>query len=331
MIEKVRRVRQVILVPGVLLVLGVLLVPQVLEVRVAAQSDLDAFMRDVMTRRDDNWRKLQQYILDEREALEVRGPGGLPLWGDRREYTWYMRDGFFIRSPLKVNGVTVSEGDRLEYEANFLRRERRREERDLARAKADPAATPDAAAPAPADLDAFITQSREPQFISSAYFLEFRFDEGQYAFVGREPIDGIETLRVEYYPTLLFQDQDGNADRPRRREETNETRAAQVNGLMNKGSRVTLWILPDSQQIVRYTFTNVDLDFFPGQWLVSVAGISATMTMGQPFPDVWLPDRVELDGDLMTALGPVDVRYTLQYLDYRQAEVTSTIRIPDPR
>ena len=32
----------------------------------AAESDLDAFMRQVMERRDDNWKKLQQYILDEK-------------------------------------------------------------------------------------------------------------------------------------------------------------------------------------------------------------------------------------------------------------------------
>ena len=29
----------------------------------AAQTDLDAFMRQVLARRDDNWTKLQQYVL----------------------------------------------------------------------------------------------------------------------------------------------------------------------------------------------------------------------------------------------------------------------------
>ena len=45
--------------------------------RVSAQSDLDAFMKDVVVRRDDNWKKLQQYILDEREEISLGGPGGL--------------------------------------------------------------------------------------------------------------------------------------------------------------------------------------------------------------------------------------------------------------
>ena len=29
-------------------------------------SDLDAFMARVLARRDDNWKRMQQYVLDER-------------------------------------------------------------------------------------------------------------------------------------------------------------------------------------------------------------------------------------------------------------------------
>ena len=41
----------------------------------SAQSDLDAFMQRVLARRDDNWKKLQQFILDEREDDRAAGPG----------------------------------------------------------------------------------------------------------------------------------------------------------------------------------------------------------------------------------------------------------------
>ena len=81
----------------------------------AAQSDLDTFMQQVLERRDANWKKLQQYILDEREQIEMRGPAGTLLWGERRDYAWYVRDGFFVRSPVKVNGAAVGEADRLKY------------------------------------------------------------------------------------------------------------------------------------------------------------------------------------------------------------------------
>src|SRR5438045_3564421 len=97
--------------------------------RVTAQTDLDAFMKKVVARRDDNWKKLQQYVLDERETFELRGPTRLPIWGERRDYTWYIREGFFVRSPLKFNGVTIPEAERQKYETDYLERQKRRDAR----------------------------------------------------------------------------------------------------------------------------------------------------------------------------------------------------------
>src|SRR5678816_134551 len=88
----------------------------------AVQSDLDDFMKQVLANRDENWKKLQQYILEEREAVEVRGPSHVPVWGDRREYSWFIRDGYFIRSPVKANGVTIGEADRQKAEDSYLKR-----------------------------------------------------------------------------------------------------------------------------------------------------------------------------------------------------------------
>src|SRR6266545_724939 len=94
-----------------------------------AETDLDAFMKQVLARRDDNWKKLQQYVLDERETIHLQGPGRVPLWGERRDYTWYIRDGFFVRSPVSVNGVAIGEADRRKFEADFLKRQQEREKR----------------------------------------------------------------------------------------------------------------------------------------------------------------------------------------------------------
>ncbi len=93
----------------------------------SAQSDLDAFMAQVISRRDDNWKKLQQYVLDEDEALQITGPDGHRLYASHREYTWFPRDGFFIRSPVRADGVTISEGDRRKAEESWLAGERQRE------------------------------------------------------------------------------------------------------------------------------------------------------------------------------------------------------------
>ncbi len=298
-----------------------------------AQSDLDAFMRQVLARRDDNWKKLQQYILDEREEINVRGPGGLPLWGDRRDFTWFLQDGFFVRSPLKANGVTVGEDDRRKYEANYLRRTQRRDERQQQRdaAQAPPIPDDDALAPAPPpgadeplkDVDALIRQTREPQFISSAYFLRFRFDEGRYALVGREKLDGVEVLRVEYYPAKLFND-------PSRNGRESGPFEVEMQRLMNKASLVTLWVDPAAHQIVKYTFDNLGLEFLPAPWLVRVEDVNASMTMGQPFPGVWLPRGLEVRVGLALAIGPIDFRYALDYDDYRLADVKSRLLVPEP-
>src|SRR5437868_11412441 len=100
--------------------IGVAVVAAGRPARLDAQTDLDAFMRQVVAKRDDNWKKLQQYVLDERESVELRGANRLTIWGERRDYTWFIRDGFFVRSPVKVNGGAVSESERRKEEAVYL-------------------------------------------------------------------------------------------------------------------------------------------------------------------------------------------------------------------
>ena len=289
--------------------------PLLVAGRALAQTDLDALMRDVLTRRDENWKKLQQYVLDEREAIELRGPSQTPIWGEHREYTWFIRNGLFVRSPVKVNGADVSDAERRKYEADYLKRMERREHRDAATAN-------DAT---PLDAGAMLSQSRQPQFISSAYLLRFKFEQGKFAFVGRETIDGRDLLRIEYYPERLFTGTDrrrhGGSEQDRAYDE-------EFRRLMNKVALVTLWIEPDAKQIVRYTFNNVALDFLPVQWLMHVDEITASMDMSQPFPGVWLPRDMQIDATMSVVSGQFYVHYGLDYRDYRQADVSTKIKIP---
>ena len=297
------------------------------------QSDLDAFMKKVVAKRDDNWKKFQQYVLDEREQVEFRGPGKIPLWGDRRDYTWYVRDGFFVRSPVRANGVTVPEDERRSYEKRFLQREETRERRAKAREKeaakkegVEPISVP-ADAPQVSD-EALLKQSREPEFISSAYFLRFKFEEGKYAFAGKETLDGRELLKVEYYPKMLFsKEQNSRAHRREMGQKLKDDNYdATMEQMLNKVSMVTLWIEPSAFQIVKYNFENVNLDFLPVAWLARLTDVRATMTMHQPFPDVWLPKDVEFYFAAMLAIGEMDARYRLNYHDYKLASATARIK-----
>ena len=300
-----------------------------------AQSDLDAFMQQVVARRDDNWKKLQQYVLDEREVLDLRGPGNIRMWGEERDYTWFIRDGFFIRSPLTFNGVKISEDERRKAEDEYLRRAQRRDQRAATReAAGNPA--PEAVATGADDtvtnVDGLIRQTRQPEFVSSAYFLRFKFDAGTYALVGREQFEGRDVLRVEYYPTNLYGGrQDGRGRRGGRNSDPNSPQnrqEAELRRVMNKVALVTLWIEPESHQIVKYTFDNINFDFLPGQWLVHVDSAKASMTMSQPFKDVWLPRGIDVDVGLTMATGAITFQATVRYHDYREATVTSKVGIP---
>ncbi len=296
----------------------------VLSVHLSAQTDLDAFMKDVVARRDDNWKKLQQYILDEREEITLNGPGATRLWGEQRDYTWFIRDGFFIKSPVKANGAVVSEEERRKYEDEYLRRTKRRDARERSNGPEN------ADNNTPANVDALIRQTRQPQFVSSSYFLRFKFDEGRYALVGREKFDGRDVLRIEYYPTKLYDNDNvrrgrrGGArltDKERREEED-------FRRLMNKVALITLWIESSSHQIVKYTFDNVDFDFLPVPWLVKVDTVKASMTMSQPFADVWLPKGIDVNVALTLAIGQFTFAQTVAYHDYREANVKTKFSVP---
>jgi hypothetical protein len=296
----------------------------------AARSDLDDLMAQVLATRDENWKKLRQYVLDEREFIEILGPGRARIWGDQRDYTWFIQDGFFVRSPVKVNGATVSDADRRSYEADFLRRAKAREKPGDTPAGASGAGDeprPEVSGDPAAAAKALLSQSRRPAFIDTAYFLRFKFEPGKYALVGRETLDGRPTLRVEYYPSRLFTHEQ-NAEKAREQthaSDSHEDMEATTERMMNKVALVTLWIDPDAHQIVRYTFDNVDLDFLPGAWFMRVDGLTASMTMGQPFPGVWLPDDVDMRMTGVFAAGDLTVHYHVDYHDYREA--TSSGRV----
>jgi len=284
----------------------------------APATDLDAFMSRVLERRDDNWTKLQQYVLEERETVQLIGPGATPLYGVRRESTWFPRDGRFIKSPLRINGVTIGEEDRRKAEALWIKMEDQREKRRAEREKRETPEQENAGA-VPLTEDG-VRQALEPGFVSAAYFLRFKFDPGHYALAGRDKFEGRDVLKIEYYPTKLFSE-----GRTRPNKELRK-RDSEIQGKMNKSALVTLWIDPTEHQILKYDFENIDLDFLPGRWLVHLDGMNAAMEMGQPFPSVWLPRSLRIAIDLTVATGEIDGRYAVDYYDYKLATVATKVR-----
>ncbi len=289
--------------------LAVLAPPAVPAAR-QAPTDLDLLMKQVLERRDDNWKKLREYVLDETERLEVHGPGRIPIEGFRREYTWYLRDGLLVRSPLEYNGVKLDEAERRAYEDRWLRQEEERQAR-LDRSPAD------AGKDARRGRDRRGLRGFEPRLISEAYFLHLPYEAGNYYLAGRETFEGRPVVRIEYYPKRFFADEE-DAD--------GEDEGRQVVEKMDKVVMVTLWIDPDERQIVKYTLDNVGFGFLPGRWLVHLDDLEASMTMGQPFPGVWLPREIAMSGAMTLASGTFQLRYTRVFHDYRRADVTTRIK-----
>ena len=290
-----------------------------------AGNEIDRFMARVLENRDASWRRIDDFVLREVLTLDVDGPAGLPITGFRHEYEWYVRGDVVVRSPRRFDGVDIGEAERREYEAEWLRRRERREAerreedgRVGVRVSSTEGVTverrgaAEAAGPPPGrrEADAADPERLEPEFITDAgYFLEFPFEPGNYYLVGYETLEGRETVKIEYYPTDLFDDDS----------EPESERERRIAEGFAKTSLVTLWIDPEFHEVVRYTFENVGLDFLPGRWLVRVDGWHASIEMAQPIGGVWLPRRMLLTGSASTALGAFEMRLTREYSDYREA------------
>jgi hypothetical protein len=318
-------------------------------------NDLDAFMAKVLEKRNENWRTLHDYILSERETFQLLGPGGLPLHGLRRDFHWFIRDGYLIRSPVKANGVEIAEPERKKYEDRWLADEKEREKHaadkdEKRKVELSMSVTGDV------QFSGFAGSGVEPRFISEAYFMKFKFEPGNYYFAGREHLDGREVLKIEYLPSKMFNDEPSKSSKGDTKPAASETKAEpkpasgkpapprkkgnetaspdedeKIERAMNKTSAVTMWIDPQEYQIVRFRFDNVDWGFLPGRQLARVDEARASMTMGRVFDGIWLPKDVTFTGTVTFAPGTLRFTYSRDFFDYRRGEVSARIRGYIPR
>ncbi len=296
-------------------------------------NELDRFMQQVVTRRDENRPRRRQYVFDEVERFAVTGPDGEVYRTFTREYVWYERDGVFVRSPVRIDGVATSEAEWRRYEVDWLAAEARRAGDASAPAAGWCAAGAGAASDADPALgatagrewsDRTATADLQPRFLSESYWLELEFEPGNYYFAGRERLAGRDVLRIEYYPERLFGGQDeGDA-------KCGGASAIPVPGAheaLNKGALVTLWIDPAEHQIVRFAFDNTGFDFLPLRWLIRLDDLTASMTMGRPLDSgVWLPERIEAAGVMTMASGSATVTYSRTFSDYRRPRTGGRLR-----
>jgi len=179
----------------------------------APLTDLDAFMSRVLERRNENWKTLHDYILSERETFQILARG-IPLAGQRREFQWFIRDGYLVRSPSEPTAPRSARRI-AKYEADWLKKEqdgssgpgRRRREgqgretrRGLGGSGGGRGAPVDRSG---SDKEVVALVGTEPASFRGVLH-EVPFEPGNYYLAGRETIDGRPVVKVEYYPTRLF-------------------------------------------------------------------------------------------------------------------------------
>ena len=267
------------------------------------QDDVDAFMEKVLERREINWDELYNYVFSEVEKLRIKGVEIAALQSFDQEYTWYVRDGYLVRSPWKVNGVEVDEQTREEAELEWI-----------------------------ASID---EDERQAQIERDSFF-DFEFEPGNYLFAGRETFEGREVYKIEYYPTNIFGDDEregrgDDSERGRRRDEDEEFDEEEFEHMFDKTSLVTMLVLPEEHQVVEWTFENVGFDFLPYRWLVRMEELPASMVMHEPIEGVWLPREIRAAASASTASFELNVEYSREFFDYKETAVGAGVVFGRPK
>lgn len=299
------------------------------------KNDLDLFMAQVLEQQERNVAPRLEYVLDEQAEVRLTGPDRELLV--RGDYTWYARDGVFVRSPIRVDGVRIGAEGRRAYEVEWLERERQRRTRRSEAGEGDTgesvaandalmmhwmfAGLAEETAQATSDSG---DEEIEPRFVADAYaFVDVLFESGNYYLVGREALDGHDVLRIEYYPDRLA---------PHSGDDDESERDAEIDSAFGKTLFVTLWVDPARHQIVRYSFDNLGFGFLPGQWLFRLEDVTASMSMRQPFTGVWLPAQIEMQAVLWLATGRYELRLARTFANYREAVTGGRLRaVPELR
>jgi hypothetical protein len=132
-------------------------------------NDLDAFMAKVLRKRAIDKDRLQDYICSEKEEFEIRGENIAALESFRREYVWFVRDGYLVRSPVRINGVKVSAEEQKAGEDEWIKNQK---------------------------------QGKRGYNLDRESFFGFRFEPGRYLYAGEQQFEGRKALAIDYCPRI---------------------------------------------------------------------------------------------------------------------------------
>ena len=273
----------------------------------APQDDIDAFMEQVLAKRDINWQATYDYVFNEVEMFRIAGVEIAALQSFEQEYTWYVREGYLVRSPWSVNEVGKDKREKAELQ--WI--ENVKEDED---------------------------EGNGDDRIQRDAFFDFEFEPGNYLFAGREVFEGHEVVKIEYYPTeSFFDDSEDEPEDPeerearRERDEDDDWDEEEFEHMFAKTSLVTMLIVPEQHQIVKWTFENVGFEFLPYRWLFRMDELRASMVMDQPIEGVWLPREISATARASTASFDLEVDYRRAFGEYKEPAVGAGVVFGRPK
>ena len=144
-------------------------------------NDLDEFMEKVMYKRQTDAENLRDYVFGEREVLDVRdGSKIAALVSYRREYVWFVRDDYLVRSPVRIDGVKVSTEEQTKAEEEWIKNQQ---------------------------------QKRKTNNLDRESFFGFKFAPGRYLYAGEQQFEGRKAVVVEYYPQMNNEDKNNKKNK----------------------------------------------------------------------------------------------------------------------
>ena len=145
-------------------------------------NDLDEFMAKVMQKRRVDAENLRDYVFSEREVLDIKeGPKIAALGSFRREYVWFVRDDYLVRSPVRIDGVKVSAKEQASAEEKWIKEQKR--------------------------------QKKKENSLDRESFFGFKFEPGRYLYAGEQQFEGRKAVVVEYYPQMNDGDKRNKKDK----------------------------------------------------------------------------------------------------------------------
>jgi hypothetical protein len=132
-------------------------------------NDLDAFMSKVLKKRAIDKDRLRDYVCSETEELEITGEEMAALESFHREYVWFVRNGYLVRSPVRINGVKLSAEEQKSAEDEWIKNQK---------------------------------QGKRGYNLDRESFFGFKFEPGRYLYAGEQQFEGRKVLEIEYCPKI---------------------------------------------------------------------------------------------------------------------------------